>query len=278
MARLRDYIAAAFSARPAGMPIPPNWVGLAAFGMLGFLNVGFWLLGAGLELGYLLACVSSKRFRDLVDAGIRLRAGGDADARVKQVLSRLGPGERDRFAVLDTRCRVILAEIRAGSSAAATAQAESLAAFRWAYLQLLVMRRSLRRMFEQTGEGESNMGTLLDRVEDLSRRLDREHLTEELRESLTAQRDVLQKRLAAHNDGHDRLDHIESELARIENHVELVREEVMVGQNPERAAERVDRAAGSLEGTTKWIREQASLNDTVAGLLTEEPPAIAESA
>jgi chromosome segregation ATPase len=274
MARLRDYLWAAFKARPVGVPIPPNWVGLAAVGLLGFLNPGFWLIGAGLEAGYLLACVSSKRFRDLVDAKERLRGGKDAEGRVQKVLTRLGAAERQRFSTLDARCRSILAEIRGASSAAASAQADSLAAFRWAYLQLLVMRRSLRKMFEEAGEGEQNMASMLDRVEDLSHRLSREHLPEELRESLTSQQEVLKRRLSRHTEGHDRLEHIESELARIEHHVELVREEAMVAENPERAAERVNRAADSLEGTTTWIREQASLNDTVAGLLAEDPPMI----
>jgi chromosome segregation ATPase len=136
------------------------------------------------------------------------------------------------------------------------------------------MRRSLRKMFEEAGEGEQNMASMLDRVEDLSHRLSREHLPEELRESLTSQQEVLKRRLSRHTEGHDRLEHIESELARIEHHVELVREEAMVAENPERAAERVNRAADSLEGTTTWIREQASLNDTVAGLLAEDPPMI----
>jgi hypothetical protein len=274
MARLRDYLWAAFKARPLGVPIPPNFVGLAAVGLLGLLNPGFWIIGAGLEAGYLLACISSKRFRDLVDAQMRLRGGKDAEGRVQAVLARLGSDERQRFAALDARCRKILAEIRSSSSAAASAQADSLAAFRWAYLQLLVMRRSLRKMFEDAGEAENGMVSILDRVEDLSRRLRTEHLPDELRESLESQRDVLQKRLARHTEGHDRLDHIESELSRIENHVELVREEVMVGERPERAAERVNQAAQSLEGTTTWIREQASLNDTVAGLLAEDPPMI----
>ena len=48
---LFDYVRAAFNARPFGMFVAPNWVGVAAFGLLGFLNPGFWLLGAGLELG-----------------------------------------------------------------------------------------------------------------------------------------------------------------------------------------------------------------------------------
>ena len=42
-----SYLAAAFNARPLGMPIPPNWFGIAAFGLLGALvNPGLWLIGA----------------------------------------------------------------------------------------------------------------------------------------------------------------------------------------------------------------------------------------
>jgi len=44
---LMDYVRAAFNARPIGMWIPPNWIGLGVFGFLGVLNPGFWVLGAG---------------------------------------------------------------------------------------------------------------------------------------------------------------------------------------------------------------------------------------
>ena len=64
-----DYIKAAFSAKPKGMFVPPNWVGLAAIGLLGLLNPGIWLIGAGLEVGYLLACANNKRFRKVISAG-----------------------------------------------------------------------------------------------------------------------------------------------------------------------------------------------------------------
>ena len=49
-----SYLAAAFNARPLGMPVPPNWFGVAAFGLLGALvNPGLWLIGLGLEGLYL---------------------------------------------------------------------------------------------------------------------------------------------------------------------------------------------------------------------------------
>ena len=64
-----SYLAKAFNARPLGMPIPPNWFGLAAFGILGALiNPGIWLIGAGLEGLYLWALSKNERFRKTVDA------------------------------------------------------------------------------------------------------------------------------------------------------------------------------------------------------------------
>ena len=45
-----DYITAAFNARPFGMFVAPNWIGLGAFGLLGMVEPGFWVVGAGLEL------------------------------------------------------------------------------------------------------------------------------------------------------------------------------------------------------------------------------------
>ncbi len=258
------------------MPVPPNWVGLAAVGVLGLVNPGFWLVGAALEGAYLLSCVTSARFRAFVEARHRLRGNVDTEGKIQRIVAGLSANERQRFMDLDLRCRKVLGEVRASSTMGAAARAESLAAFRWAYLQLLVMRNSMRRVFEEAGDGEQSMPGILDRVEDLTRRLKHESLPEELRESLASQREVLQRRLQRHGEGHDRLEHIESELARIENHVELVREEALVSSTPDAAAARVDRAADTLEGTTKWIREQAGLNDTVAGLLADEPPMISE--
>src|SRR6187455_1548727 len=65
----RSYLSAAFNARPAGMPVPPNWFAVAAFVLLGALaNPAFWLIGAGLEGLYLWALSRNERFRAVIDA------------------------------------------------------------------------------------------------------------------------------------------------------------------------------------------------------------------
>jgi len=64
-----DYVRAAFNARPFGMFVAPNWIGLGAFGLLGLMNPGFWVLGAGLELGYLLTLSTNPRFQRAISVG-----------------------------------------------------------------------------------------------------------------------------------------------------------------------------------------------------------------
>ena len=82
-----SYLAAAFNARPLGMPIPPNWFGLAAFGLLGALiNPGLWLIGAGVEGLYLWWLSRNERFRNTVDAAAGFT---DSTSRYENLLAHL---------------------------------------------------------------------------------------------------------------------------------------------------------------------------------------------
>ena len=63
-----SYVRAAFNARPLGMPIPPNWLFLAGVALLGTIDRGFLVLGAGLELAYLAMLSGNERFRRTVRA------------------------------------------------------------------------------------------------------------------------------------------------------------------------------------------------------------------
>ena len=65
---LWGFIKAAFNARPIGMFVPPNWVGIVAVALVGLLNPGFWAIGAGLELAYLYIVSTNKRFQRFIDA------------------------------------------------------------------------------------------------------------------------------------------------------------------------------------------------------------------
>src|SRR6185295_15263647 len=81
------YLLAAFNARPMGMPVPPNWFGLAAFGLLGALvNPGLWLVGLGLEGLYLWTLSRHERFRATVDA---VAGVSDSTSRYETMLAQM---------------------------------------------------------------------------------------------------------------------------------------------------------------------------------------------
>src|SRR5215203_3320676 len=102
------YLSAAFNARPMGMFVAPNWVGIAAFGLLGATNPGFWVIGAGLELGYLLSLATNKRFQQTVAMKPLNVARQEWGVRIQRVLGRLDVNDRREYDALAERCRSIV--------------------------------------------------------------------------------------------------------------------------------------------------------------------------
>ena len=95
-----QYVAAAFNARPIGMFVAPNWVGLAAFGILGLTNPGFWVLGAGLELGYLLTLATNTRFQRAIASKPLSAARSEWNDRIERLMGRLDADDRMRYNAL----------------------------------------------------------------------------------------------------------------------------------------------------------------------------------
>src|SRR6187549_46595 len=144
------FVSAAFNARPFGMFVPPNWIALAATGLLGLAEPGFWAIGAGLELGYLLLLANNERFQRVVTATTTPTPppGEDWTARTGRALLQLGDTDR-------RRCRSIV-ELQVKDSTAAAfameAQHESLARLAWMYLRLLLGRHTIQKV---QGEAKS---------------------------------------------------------------------------------------------------------------------------
>lgn len=266
--RFRDYLRAAFNARPFGMLVPPNWIGLGLFGLLGVAAPGFWLIGAGLELGYLAWLMGNPRFRRSVRA--RLEAGDVRAwrARVEGLLTTLGESDRRRHAALEARCRAILAAGTGGSGEGATrdAQAGSLGQLGWMYLRLLVMRRAIEGMLR-----DGSADALEDDLARIRARLAGEGLSEELRRSLAGQADILADRCRHRAEARDKLAFVESEIARIEQQVELLREQALTADDPEALSRRLDEVTATLGGTAAWVREQQRVYGAAADLLVDAP-------
>jgi hypothetical protein len=268
-----QYVTAAFNARPFGMVVAPNWIGLAAAGLLGFAEPGFWVLGAGLELGYLLLLASNERFRRVVTAREPQGAapGDDWTARTGKALLALGERDRLRYQAIAERCRSIIdlqVKQLPSEPVGLESQNDGLARLNWMYLRLLVMRHSIQKVHGETSPAQDLPGAIAR----LEGRLTDEHLDVELRRSLEGQVEILRQRITQHAEAERQMAYIDSELARIEQQVELIREQAALSMDPAILSSRIDEIAATLGGTSQWIRDQQKVFGAMEDLLIETAP------
>lgn len=271
------YIRSAFNARPLGMFIPPNWVGIGAFALLGLLNPGLWAIGAGLEVAYLVTLATNKRFQRTVDAKEMQQSMQGSAAKVKQLLDQLGPAERQRYTALEWRCRSILEQqhLGAGAMGDLQLQGEGLGRLLWIYLRLLVSRQAFVRLLQEAQRADAGGEPLEQRIRKIERTLrDPPPESEELRKSLLSQIDILQQRLNTQREAADKLAYLDAELTRIEQQVELIREQAVVSTDPAAMSQRIDQVAAGLSGTNQWIREQQRTYGLVEDVLEEPAPIV----
>lgn len=264
------YLGAAFNARPLGMPIPPNWVGLAAVGLLGLLNPGFWLIGAGVELGYLLLLTSNARFRRTVDARHLQQASGTWEEKRNALIERLPAVERKRQETLEERCRIVLAHGQDGENPELDGQqAESLAQLAWVHLRLLLSRTRLDRVVSEA----EPPAEVAKRIRDLQKRIADPTTSEGLKNSLTSQLEILTSRQASHTSVRDQLALIDAELERLRQQVELVREQTALSTDASGASRTIDALGATLGETTRWLSDQRQVLGEVEDLTATPPPA-----
>ena len=272
------YLRAAFSAKPFGMFVAPNWIGLAAFGVLGLTNPGFWLVGAGLELAYLLGLASNGRFQQVIDR--RATDGSEAEwkARMEAMVRRLTDTDQARYVAFVSRCRTILDQFaqQDPSGSAVKVQGENLSKLIWVYLRLLLARRAMSRVLKEPTLGETQ--EIESRLAEVRARLADPAMGEDLRKSLTSQAEILEQRVAQRREGREKLDFLEAEILRIQEQVELLREQAALSTDADGLSARLDEITGSLGGASQWISDQQKLYGSLDDLLDEPPPAAARIA
>lgn len=249
----RSYLWAAFMARPFGMPIPANWFMLAAFGLMGaFLSPGFWVLGAGAEVAYLLGLSRNQRFRNAVDAGAY--RDDPADQRYRALQQQLAPLDRKRQEQIEGRAREIMDTL--GQSPLMATHVDSLEQLVWLHLRLLAARQAIGRVVE-TARREA-VG-LSDQERSIQRRMESAELSAELRRSLEQQQGVIDARQAGHAEAQRRAEHVDAELNRIDQQIALIREQALLATDEERIGASLDALAASFNEASKWLSSQRDL-------------------
>jgi hypothetical protein len=260
-----SYLAAAFNARPLGMPIPPNWFGIAAFGFLGaFINPGLWLIGLGVEGIYLWSLSRHARFRATVDAAAGV--ADDKTSRYENLLTQLDTTAQSLQYEVEREAAEIVGLLK--RSQAHDSQIGDVRQMAWLHLKLLAARAAFLQVIEVAGR-ERN------KLEEQERRC-RERLADPgtddvLRRSLEQQIEVIQSRNAAHADAARRQELVDAELGRLRQQVSLVREQALLATDENSVGQTLDAVSASLNEANRWLKDQREL---FAGLdnFTDEPP------
>lgn len=259
-----SYLAAAFNARPLGMPIPPNWFGLASFGLLGALiNPGLWLIGAGLEGLYLWWLSRNERFRATVDAASGLT---DSTSRYENLLARLDSSAQSSQYEIEQEAAEIVALLQ--RSDAHGSQIGDVRQMAWLHLKLLAARAAFVEVVDVAGRERKKLDEQERRCRE---RLAAPETDEELRRSLEQQIEVIQSRYAAHADAKRRMELVDAELGRLRQQISLVREQALLITQEGNMAQSLDAVSASLNEANRWLKDQREL---FAGLdnFTDEPP------
>jgi hypothetical protein len=282
---LWDYVREAFNARPIGMFLPPNWAMLGAFGLAGVLHdPGWWVLGAGAELGYLLLLSTNARFQRFVGGKMSAGVTNDAERRLAALYGTLPDADKRRYQALGQRCQSVLEQqFQHDTNAPGYAsQSESLAKLTWMYLRLLVTRQAIQRIMREgavraPGDPPPVPGTgdnrrLEQRLAELKRKLADSSIGDDLRRSLEGQAELLGQRVARRGEADKKLAFLDAELTRIEEQVELIREQAVLSTDPDRLSERIDEISATLGTTGDWIADQQKTIGALDDLIADPPP------
>ena len=262
-----SYVAAAFNARPFGMPVPPNWFLLAAFGLLGaFVDPGFWLIGLGLEGVYLWALSTNPRFQAVVDATAE-KDPSDWNAQYRVLSSRLDDEARVAQSQMEEQGAALTDVLtRSGAFAAQLADVRQLV---WLHLKLLAARAALHEVIDA---GESDSHKLDAQHMQLTDRLSRNDLDPELRASLERQLEVIRSRKSAHALASKRCEFVDAELDRLRQQLSLVREQALLATDEGSVARSVDALSASLNEANRWLKDQRELFAGLESFSDDAPP------
>jgi hypothetical protein len=234
---------------------------LAAFGLAGFFNPGFWLLGLAAIVAFVGGRSSTARFQKLVDAQRIAARAESAEDRMKAAYERLEPASQSRYRALVLQCREILGlGSTAGESPVSDFRTGNLNQLLWLFLRLLASREGIQDTLARVDRRQLEAG-----IESLRGRVERAGDPEgPLARSLKATLEIQEKRLANLDGATSNLAVIDAELERIEQQVRLLREESAVSGRPEVLSARLDAVSSTLSETSRWMDQHADLFSDMA--------------
>ena len=217
--------------------LPVNIIGLLGFVMLGFGHPGFWLLGLGAETAYLFGASTNQRFRRIVDAKGAVESEKSFVEQWQVLVNQLSPDKKFRLNGMEQKCELILSkhqEAKADEFFLETNR-EALRQLVWLYLKMLIAKTNLENLDRSGGESE-----IKRKIEALEQDMKNQTLSVATRESKTATLDILRKRLDNWERRETLSKEIDSDIHRIEEHLDLALENATMAGSPQAVSSNID--------------------------------------
>jgi hypothetical protein len=241
-----DYIKSAFLVRievPGLGQVPLNALLVSAFGILGFAQPAFWLLGLAVEGVVVSGLAFNPRFQNYVQAK-RLQVSSDDDeAKRQELIKLLDPESQNRRILISAKCERVLDVLRSQQAEeyVIDSSRDALKSLRWVYLKLLVARHHL-----QSPANNETESTLDSKIAAIDRDLAAQGEPDSLRQSKAATQAILKQRLANVRRRQQTLEEIDSDLTRIEAQVDLILENATMQGKPQTISTDIELASNLL--------------------------------
>lgn len=266
---LWKYIKAAWNAK-FGMPVPLNWFILGFIAVMTYWHIGFLLIGAGVEFGYLLFLSTSASFQKML-------AKRDTDAstalvmdKINKQLKQLAYEDQNRYTELVDRCQTIIKQqVHETPPATLEDQAQGLSRLANVYLQLLISKNAIEQ-----SPVDTDAPSLVKTIRAVEKKLQDNSLSAETKKSFQSQLDILHQRQQAQVDTTQRLEYVEAELQRIEQQIELLREQTVADTAPAIVSGKIDAVTSTLTGTNDWMKDHKALFGSIDDAWSSPPPIV----
>ena len=265
------YIKSAFLVRaevPGLGQLPVNVLLACAFGILGFAQPAFWLLGLGIEVIIVAGLAFNPRFQNYVQAQQLQSSNNDVEAKRQELINLLDPEARNRRTVISTKCDRVLEVLRSqqADEYVIDSSRDALKSLRWVYLKLLVARHH----FQCPADNETD-ATLESKIAAIDHDLAQPGEPDSLRQSKAATQSILKQRLANIQRREQTLEEIDSDLTRIEAQVDLILENATMQSKPQTISTDIE-LASNLLGAGVFGDDESAISALDRKYSVQKPP------
>ncbi len=267
-----DYLSEAFNAGLVikGMgEIPVNKLFILGSFILGFSNPGFWFLGLALEFVYLWFLSSNPRFQKFVQGKQLFQVQQSRASKMNELIASLNPENHSRL----KRLNASLSEINKlmnwntdeGTGFMNQSRQQTLNQLPSIFLKLLKTKQLIEESLHRTKANEIN-----SEIRKLEQQMKAE-VSPALAKSLQGNIEIHKRRLDNLSVAKENEMLVEMELQRIENQMQLVREEIALDSSPEGFSANIDKINNTLGETQDWINTHSDFLRKLSGPSIDSP-------